>query len=448
MALAAWAAAGAQPAVAQSSAGLPPPVRAYQQELNGVCEALGGRGSFGDDFIKRADFDADGLEDYLLDTASVSCPPASASAGTCGSAGCSVAIFLSSQDYREVWSSNLQDFRVVQGAPAARLSVSAHGSACGQIGAEVCEAVLEWDGVTFSPALSPSAADASTGATEMSAAPDWTAGMDGARIVTARTAQGPSPLNEIAVSCHDGRPMLAIRPTGRLGASVALEIGADGRTARMPLTLDARTGVYFALPASPPALMLLAGGASEADVSLNGRAIGAIPLMGAPTALAEALSPCWRGQDLSAGAARQEVARMPPPAPGAIDAELSFPPIPEGFYAVNVTCAAAAGNTDWMNYMYLTRHVRREWDGDTPLAGADDLGGGRWALRRYHGGSVMEILLTGPASFQETFTLDDGWGGSEETTIRFVHCPAESVPAEVRRDWTGPVDYEPYRGNG
>ncbi len=78
-------------ALAQEGGSLPPPVRAYQQDLTDVCREIGGRGDFGDGFIQRADFDGDDADDYFLDTATVSCPPASASAGTCGSAGCVVA---------------------------------------------------------------------------------------------------------------------------------------------------------------------------------------------------------------------------------------------------------------------------------------------------------------------------------------------------------------------
>ncbi len=194
----------------------------------------------------------------------------------------------------------MQDFEILTGANS-QLSVTMHGSTCGQSGAEVCNAILEWDGRTFAPAQRRAEGSAVTPSiTEI-----WSVQPDGSGILTARTGQGPAPLRDIGVSCHDGRPLLAIRPDNRLGGSVTLAVAADGRTAQMLLRLDPRTGIYFGLPASPPILMLLAGGADQAEISVNGWRAGVVALQGAPTALAEALAPCWRGEDLAAGAARQ-----------------------------------------------------------------------------------------------------------------------------------------------
>lgn len=450
---------GGPQASAQPDRSLPGSVRYYQQELSDFCVEMGGRAEFGPDFIQRADFDGDGADDYLLDTASVGCGAGGASAGTCGSAGCSVSLFLSSKGFNDTWGGNLQGYEILRTSGQAQLATEMHGSACGQVGAQVCQAVLEWNGQTLarasrraeatasaaSPALAHTKAVPTPPASTSSSA--WTYGADGSGVGTARARQAPSPLQDLAVTCENGRPLLAARLEGRPLRNAALTLISNGRRAQIPLQLDARTGVYLSLPAPPHAIVMLNSG-DMIDIEINGRGAGALPMAGASDAIASALSPCWRGEPLGTGfqSARSEPV-MAEPIPAAV-ATPSWPPIPEGFYVHSGDCSAT--NPEWgvMEFTYLTREVWREWDADSPLTGAVHRGAGYWGLTTLHGDGAIEIQVTGPASFQTTHRNDDGRGGEEEVTLRYRHCPTNALPAQVREWGAEPINYEPYEGNG
>jgi hypothetical protein len=72
---------------------LPPAVRAWHAQAVQDCRAIGGRLSVGPGYVSRADFNRDGMPDYILDNSKLGC---SASASMfCGSHGCSRDIYVS-----------------------------------------------------------------------------------------------------------------------------------------------------------------------------------------------------------------------------------------------------------------------------------------------------------------------------------------------------------------
>ena len=129
-------------------------------------------------------------------------------------------------------------------------------------------------------------------------------------------------------------------------------------------------------------------------------------------------------------------------------------PIPEGFYTTYASrndgsCAAAARNQNAeMEYLYFTREVWREWDGDSPISRITNLGGSRWRLHMYHD-YEKDITITGQYTFSQTVRIDlDGLGRYQDETVNYIFCPINTVPSDVRRGVSRPINYEPYEGNG
>lgn len=100
----------------------------------------------------------------------------------------------------------------------------------------------------------------------------------------------------------------------------------------------------------------------------------------------------------------------------------NFPPIPKGFYAVNVTCAEAARSADGM-YLHLTERSWQEWDGGPDIRSIEATGPDSWRLRTTDGDSLT-LRITGPNSFMENGR-------------RFSHCPDSAVPASIRTEYVG-----------
>lgn len=98
-----------------------------------------------------------------------------------------------------------------------------------------------------------------------------------------------------------------------------------------------------------------------------------------------------------------------------------FPPIPKGFYAVDLTCAQAADDMVG-GYVYFTERVWQEADGGSDIVAIDSAGANTWRVRFSDGD--LTLRMTGPASFTE-------YGRS------FRHCPTSSVPAEWRAVYAG-----------
>lgn len=112
--------------------------------------------------------------------------------------------------------------------------------------------------------------------------------------------------------------------------------------------------------------------------------------------------------------------------------KVSFPPIPQGYYAAGQSCAAAiASGSDMDPPLGLVKFDAKaigEWDGSQVISGFREIGGGRWKVlaRSYGNGddpvgmkSDFVIRVTGPGSF-----IDESSG------IKHVHCP--KVPAAIR----------------
>lgn len=98
-----------------------------------------------------------------------------------------------------------------------------------------------------------------------------------------------------------------------------------------------------------------------------------------------------------------------------------FPPIPEGFYATNASCAEAASFGD--AYVYFDRKNWIEIDGGSQVTGIKNTGGSNWTLELDGGGPPLKLTVTGPASFTE-------YGRT------MTHCPTSGVPAQARKDFS------------
>lgn len=122
-------------------------------------------------------------------------------------------------------------------------------------------------------------------------------------------------------------------------------------------------------------------------------------------------------------------------APAAAKASVSFPPIPQGFYAYGSTCAEAiasgAGGDPPIGLVKFTAKAIGEWDGMMQISGFEDVGKGRFRVkgRSYGNGddpvgeqSDFIIRVTGAASFFD-----------EATQQEHKHCP--NVPANVREQY-------------
>lgn len=138
-------------AAAAPAAARPAAVQAVIDGYAEQCRAAGGRLQTGAQFEQRADFNGDGIDDYVLDPTRAECPPvgelATSVLGDCGATGsCSIEVLVSRDGgYREGVSLLVRGFSIVPGSPA-RLAISAHGSACGLVGAAACEIELAWNG--------------------------------------------------------------------------------------------------------------------------------------------------------------------------------------------------------------------------------------------------------------------------------------------------------------
>ena len=70
----------------------------------------------------------------------------------CGTAGCTVAIFVSQgAGHVSGFENNLRSWTVKRAGARDVLVVDLHGSACGKVGAAACSKTLGWNGKTFAP---------------------------------------------------------------------------------------------------------------------------------------------------------------------------------------------------------------------------------------------------------------------------------------------------------
>jgi hypothetical protein len=129
-------------AAAQSApapADLPPLILHIQSQIRQDCE---GKASFGEGFIKTANFSPDGKPDFILDYGKINCN--GMVSYYCGSGGCAHEFVVSDGYTYKSEKILLQSYELVRSRTGDMLQTSLHGSACGRIGAEVCEGVLFW----------------------------------------------------------------------------------------------------------------------------------------------------------------------------------------------------------------------------------------------------------------------------------------------------------------
>ncbi|UIP06872.1 hypothetical protein LY632_00280 [Erythrobacter sp. SDW2] len=130
-------------------------------------------------------------------------------------------------------------------------------------------------------------------------------------------------------------------------------------------------------------------------------------------------------EDVASAAPAEEVAKpaAEPTTAKTESADASFPPVPEGFYAANATCAEAAELGD--AYVYFDRKNWIEIDGGSEVTAIKNTGGSNWTVQLDGGGPPLKLTVTGPASFTE-------YGRT------MTHCPTSSVPAQAQQDF-GPA---------
>ncbi|WP_332694566.1 hypothetical protein [Bosea sp. (in: a-proteobacteria)] len=126
---------------------VPPEVATVQAAIEAQC---GGKASFKPGFQRVADFNGDGLPDYLLDYGAAECVGGEMVNPFCGSGGCTLDIFVSAADgYRQAYGDNVRDWSLATGRGRPVLLLGLHGSACGRAGFEPCRKRLRWDGDRF-----------------------------------------------------------------------------------------------------------------------------------------------------------------------------------------------------------------------------------------------------------------------------------------------------------
>lgn len=136
----------------------------------------------------------------------------------------------------------------------------------------------------------------------------------------------------------------------------------------------------------------------------------------------------WNGKEyvLGGSSKKGKICQLTPEFAGAPQKAAGgggFPPIPEGFYAANATCAEAAEFGD--AYVYFDRKNWIEIDGGSEVTSIKNTGGSTWTLELDGGGPPLKLTITGPASFTE-------YGRT------MTHCPTSGVPAQARKDF-GPA---------
>ena len=266
---------------------LPAPLRKLTDEAFAECREAGGTPALLADYVRTADLNGDGREDYLVDFAGLNC--AGAESYFCGSAGCPVSVWASTpRGLESAWSGPAQGSRIDTSATPPAVEVYLHGQFCDppRVGAEGCAQRV---------AL---AAPAEGAKAEAEAAPPartagWTLrAVPGAAPVAVSPA--PAPLREIALFCLAGQPFLAALPdTPPPGETLRHGFAFTGRALEATARREPSAGGAFVadLRATPLA-QALAGRDATARLSLDGVALGELSLAGSSKAIRGALEPC------------------------------------------------------------------------------------------------------------------------------------------------------------
>lgn len=294
------AALAAEPAVAQ-----PAPIASTNAESFQACREAGGTPSLKPGYETRVDLNGDGTEDYILDFQHFEC--ANAWSYFCGSAGCPLAVFISSPGgFRNASVGHVQGWQLIPGTPPV-IEASLHGAMCrrGGIGAEGCTVRYAWNGRELAqlggPARPPAQPAPAPQATARPPAPpspsDWSLRPVAGRTPVA-TVAGPGVIRSISLLCHNGVPMVALglrgRPTVRQ-ATVTFLFPSLGRIDHPIGQLQGGgQDMWYADLRRSRLPQLLAGRDSEAAVAINGVRQGAMSLRGSTASIRSALQSCYR----------------------------------------------------------------------------------------------------------------------------------------------------------
>jgi hypothetical protein len=128
----------------QATAPLPPEVEAAIAEARGMCTSMEGEllpATAEAPWTRLGDFNADGQQDFVLDYAGFQCTTAASL--FCGSAGCSVEVFMSQPDggHTRTGAGNFEEFAIVRVGDHDVIEFAEHGS---EVGADAAKAQLEW----------------------------------------------------------------------------------------------------------------------------------------------------------------------------------------------------------------------------------------------------------------------------------------------------------------
>jgi hypothetical protein len=278
----------------------PPEIRRETAEAFGLCLQAGGQPSVGEAYLKTGDLNGDGSPDYVLDLNGLACegaPPL-----FCGPDGCPVMVWLSGPDgLGRVWGDL---------APAARMEADALVVAITDAECEgdaPCERRVTFQGVAPG-ATAPEVAAAGRAEgprprprAPVGEAPPPASGPAGTWTLRAvpegdpvAVSDGPGAVAQVAVFCLGGSPWLALtlepRPSGD---AVTVGFAFDAETLEVEaLWEDGAGGAYVVELANRPLAGLLAGRDRVVDLTVSGRAEGALSLFGSTRAIRRALEPC------------------------------------------------------------------------------------------------------------------------------------------------------------
>lgn len=135
-----------------AAAKMPEAVQQARQETQQMCQEAGGKFSATNAYIQQADLNGDGITDYVMDDAQISCEGAESLFA--GSGGSAVTVFAGTQNgAAKVFSQNVFAVKLERDRRPPRLYLGVGGKLCGQKNTEdmsnaqlsLCLRPLRWD---------------------------------------------------------------------------------------------------------------------------------------------------------------------------------------------------------------------------------------------------------------------------------------------------------------
>ncbi|WP_439578221.1 hypothetical protein [Elioraea sp.] len=289
----------AEPAAAQ-----PEPIARTNAESFQACREAGGTPSLNPGYETRVDLNGDGIEDYILDFQQFTC--ANAWSYFCGSAGCPLAVFISSGGgFKNQSLGHVQGWRLIQGSPPV-IEVSLHGAMCraGGIGSEGCTRAFAWNGRELAQLGGPARPPAQPAPAPQAARPppppspgDWSLRPVAGRTPVA-TVAGPGVIHSVSLLCFNGAPVVALALRGRPSVSRATVTFLFPTLGRVDHPIGQQPGggqnVWYADLRRSRLPQFLAGRDSQATVAINGARQGTMSLRGSTASIRSALESCYR----------------------------------------------------------------------------------------------------------------------------------------------------------